>query len=176
MDSFGEIKSINNASRYSQINYGEPLPINFEYKVYDLAPETRYYFRSYLIANDTLIYGEEMSFITKNLIEPKVRTFEAIAGENSILFKGEIKAPGTQAISEYGIAYGTNNSTQNKVKASDAAINTYPTTFEVSVNNFLKAPHIITELMLLAEEQPPTGKSKPLPGESQVHKCKPLIL
>lgn len=136
--SHSEHPTIDNASRHALINYGQSLPINFEYVAVDLNPETKYYFRSYLKANDTFIYGEEMSFITQNIIAPKIRTGEAIPGETSLVLKGEILAPGTKPITEYGMTYGTDNNIQIKIKASDAALSTYPTAFDVSVNNLHK--------------------------------------
>jgi hypothetical protein len=97
-----------------------------------LSPNTKYYFRAFVVANNVTTYGAELNFTTGSIIQPGIRTDAASAITiNSARLTGTVLSKGTYPISEYGIVWSNATLPQTKVSQS-GDIQNIPNTFTLS--------------------------------------------
>lgn len=80
-------------------------------KFENLQYNSKYYARPYLTTNAKTIYGNELTFTTKNISAPTVNTLEvSLVTQNSALFNGKIENDGSSKILSKGFYYSKTNS------------------------------------------------------------------
>ncbi|MCD8540547.1 MAG: hypothetical protein LRY55_12870, partial [Leadbetterella sp.] len=111
------------------------FPTSFTANAASLSPATTYHFRAYVIANNVVSYGTNMTFKTGNIQAPAIRT-EASSQItiNSARISGSVQSKGTFPITEYGICWGTsaNPTTAGTKFAKKGDVATVPATFSTT--------------------------------------------
>lgn len=84
------------------------FPNTFTASAASLLPATTYHFRAYVIANNVVSYGANMTFKTSDILQPGIRTDAASQlSVNSARLAGTVLSKGTFPITEYGLCWGT---------------------------------------------------------------------
>lgn len=84
------------------------FPTSFSANAESLSPATTYNFRAYVIANNVVTYGANMTFRTGDIQQPGIRTdASSQITVNSARLSGTVLTKGTFPITEYGICWGT---------------------------------------------------------------------
>lgn len=83
------------------------FPTSFSANAQGLSPATTYNFRAYVIANNVVSYGVNMTFKTGDILQPGIRTdASSQITVNSARLSGTVLTKGTFPITEYGICWG----------------------------------------------------------------------
>lgn len=84
------------------------FPTSFSANAGSLSPATTYNFRAYVISNNVVSYGANMTFRTSDIQQPGIRTdASSQITVNSARLGGTVLSKGTFPITEYGICWGT---------------------------------------------------------------------
>lgn len=84
------------------------FPASFTVNAESLSPATTYHFRAYVIANNVVSYGADLTFKTEDLRQPGIRTDgSADITANTARLSGTVLSKGTFPVTEYGICWGT---------------------------------------------------------------------
>lgn len=84
------------------------FPTSFSANAESLSPATTYNFRAYVIANNVVTYGANMTFRTGDIQQPGIRTdASSQITVNSARLSGTVLSKGTFPVTEYGICWGT---------------------------------------------------------------------
>lgn len=111
------------------------FPAAFTANADNLSPGVTYNFRAYVIANNVVSYGANMTFKTADILQPGIRTDAASQlTVNSARLAGTVLSKGTFPITEYGICWGTaaNPTTSNSRASESGNVTSFPRNFTVS--------------------------------------------
>lgn len=110
-----------------------PTPFSIDAKA--LSPSTTYYYRAYVIANNTVSYGEGKTFKTLDVVQPEIRTDDATnITINTAVLKGTVLKKGSYPVTEYGICWSTSKTptTANSKASLSGDVTTFPKTYTVN--------------------------------------------
>ena len=96
----------------SGIKYEEQGNVLGQYvaKFENLQYNTKFYARPFITTNSKTIYGNELTFTTKNISVPTVNTLEvSLVTQNSAVFNGKIESDGSSKIVSKGFYYSKTN-------------------------------------------------------------------
>lgn len=96
----------------NDIKYEEEGNILGQYvsKFENLQYNTKFYARPFITTNSKTIYGNELTFTTKNISVPAVNTLEvSLVTQNSAVFNGKIESDGSSKIVSKGFYYSKTN-------------------------------------------------------------------
>lgn len=113
------------------------FPTAFTADVASLSPATIYNFRAYVIANNVVSYGANMTFKTGDILQPGIRTdASSQLTVNSARLAGTVLNKGTFPITEYGICWGAaaNPTTAGSKFTQKGDVATVPASFSTTVN------------------------------------------
>lgn len=83
----------------------------YDAKFENLQHNTKFYARPYITTNSKTIYGNELTFTTKNISIPTLSTLEVSSvTQNSVVFNGKIESDGSSKILSRGFFYSKTNS------------------------------------------------------------------
>jgi len=111
------------------------FPRAFTVNAESLSPATTYNFRAYVIANNVVSYGSNMTFKTSDILQPGIRTDASSAlTVNSARLAGTVLSKGTFPITEYGIVWGTatNPTTAGSKFTQNGDVATVPASFSTT--------------------------------------------
>ncbi|GAB2643964.1 hypothetical protein GCM10027035_42700 [Emticicia sediminis] len=115
------------------------FPSAFTVDATNLAVNTTFNYRAYVISNGVTTYGNTLSFKTLTVTLPSVKTDAVLlVFINSAKLQGIVEVKGSYEISEHGICWSSRNSvpTINDSKASKTnALAVFPTIYSVDANN-----------------------------------------
>lgn len=115
------------------------FPSSFTFEITNLAVNTNYYYRAYVISNGVTTYANTLSFRTLAITQPTITTDAASnISINSAKLQGTVTTKGTFNISEYGICWSstnTNPTTADAKSTKTGNITTFPSVFTVDATN-----------------------------------------
>lgn len=112
------------------------FPASFTANAEGLSPATTYNFRAYVIANNVVSYGANMTFKTSDILQPGIRTDASSAlTVNSARLAGTVLSKGTFPITQYGMVWGTaaNPTTAGNKFTQNGDVATVPASFSTTV-------------------------------------------
>ena len=115
------------------------FPSSFTFEITNLAVNTNYNYRAYVISNGVTTYANTLSFRTLAITQPTITTDAASnISINSAKLQGTVTTKGTFNISEYGICWSstnTNPTTEDAKSTKTGNITTFPSVFTVDATN-----------------------------------------
>jgi phosphodiesterase/alkaline phosphatase D-like protein len=66
--------SIQNGQQLKITNINQTIPFSYQFKVENLLPDTKYYYRTYALSRGHVYYGETISFSTAKAVGTIVKT------------------------------------------------------------------------------------------------------
>ncbi len=115
------------------------FPSSFTFEITNLAVNTNYNYRAYVISNGVTTYANTLSFRTLAITQPTITTDAASnISINSAKLQGTVTTKGTFNISEYGICWSstnTNPTTADAKSTKTGNITTFPSVFTVDATN-----------------------------------------
>lgn len=115
------------------------FPSSFTFEITNLAVNTNYYYRAYVISNGVTTYANTLSFRTLAITQPTITTDAASnISINSAKLQGTVTTKGTFNISEYGICWSSTNTNPTIADAKSTKtgnITTFPSVFTVDATN-----------------------------------------
>lgn len=125
------------ASKYTIKSDVNQVPATFTTFAGGLSPNTKYYFRAYVISNGITSYGADLNFSTTGEIQPFIQTGESKVGSRVATLFGQITGKGSSPISQYGICWstGSNPTTGSDKFVITKDVNFIPTTFSGEAYN-----------------------------------------
>lgn len=115
------------------------FPSSFIFEITNLAVNTNYNYRAYVISNGVTTYANTLSFRTLAITQPTITTDAASnISINSAKLQGTVTTKGTFNISEYGICWSstnTNPTTADAKSTKTGNITTFPSVFTVDATN-----------------------------------------
>lgn len=124
-------------TKYSVRNNVSSFPVSFNTTAANLASNTTYNFRAYLISNGVTSYGANMTFKTTSLVQPGIRTDESKPASTEAYVVGTLTSAGSEPISEYGFCWGTsaNPLTTGSKQAFTGNVTVFPKKLEATIRN-----------------------------------------
>lgn len=124
-------------TKYSVRSNITSFPASFNTTAANLASNTTYNFRAYVISNGVTSYGANMTFRTTSLVQPGIRTDESKPASNEAYVVGTLTSGGSNPISEYGLCWGTsaNPVTSGSKQAYTGNITVFPKQFDATIRN-----------------------------------------
>lgn len=115
------------------------FPSSFTFEITNLAVNTNYNYRAYVISNGVTTYANTLSFRTLAITQPTITTDAASnISINSAKLQGTVTTKGTFNISEYGICWSSTNTNPTIADAKSTKtgnITTFPSVFTVDATN-----------------------------------------
>jgi len=112
------------------------FPAPFTVNAQNLSPATTYNFRAYVIANNVVSYGANVTFKTGDILQPGIRTdASSQVTISSARLAGTVLSKGTFPVAEYGICWGTaaNPVTAGNKFTQKGDVTTVPALFSTTV-------------------------------------------
>jgi hypothetical protein len=124
-------------SKASHAGNVSSFPSTYSVTAQNLAMNTTYNYRAYVIANGVTTYGENKTFKTLNLVLPQIRTDAVRPSATFALAFGVITAKGSHPITEYGIVYGSgvNPTTGGNKKTQAGDVAAVPHSYNFTLDN-----------------------------------------
>jgi len=125
------------ATKYSVKNNVTSFPASFNTSAANLAPNTTYNFRAYVIANGVTTYGANMTFRTSVVSQPAVVTGNATnITVSAATLGGAINSAGSYPITERGVVWatGANPTTANAKAAISGNVTSFPNNYTVNAS------------------------------------------
>lgn len=117
------------------------FPSVFTVDAINLAINTNYNYRAYVISNGVTTYGNTLTFKTLNVTLPSVKTDAVLlVFINSARLQGIVEVKGSYDISEHGICWSLRNPVPTVADSKASKTNTltvFPTTYSVDANNLV---------------------------------------
>ncbi|GGD49635.1 hypothetical protein GCM10011514_12250 [Emticicia aquatilis] len=115
------------------------FPSSFTFEITNLAVNTNYNYRAYVISNGVTTYANSLNFRTLAITQPTITTdIASNISINSAKLQGTVTGKGTFDITEYGICWSstnTNPTTADAKAAKTGNITTFPSAYTVDATN-----------------------------------------
>jgi trimeric autotransporter adhesin len=114
------------------------VPSSFTIDATNLAVNTTFNYRAYVISNGVTTYGNTLTFNTLAVTLPSVKTDAIlIFTVNSAMMRGIVESKGSYDVSEYGICWSSRNTVPTTADSKSSKVSTvtiFPTIYSVSAD------------------------------------------